>query len=362
MGPASDAARRDPEERRTQARGHRREPHPLRVGVIGVGNMGRHHARAYTTLGGLCELHGLYDPDADRVRTLGDRWHARAYDDVDALLADVDAVTIASPSRFHLEHALAALAAGVHVLIEKPLGLTVGEAEEIAAAATAAPGVVVQVGHIEHFNPAIGELRKLLHDQTVVAIDIHRLSPYDGRITDADVVQDLMLHDIHVVLSVASSPLVAVHTAGRPVRSAQAVDYAVTNLVFEDGMIATLSASRVTEEKIRRLTVTTTDSHVTMDYMNRTIERCRWARMDDNPHDERSYRQESFVERIYVPQEEPLLAELRSFLECVRDGTRPEVTVQDGVRCLEVVDRIRQGSCWALKAPAGTLPGRPVAR
>jgi predicted dehydrogenase len=308
--------------------------------VIGVGSMGNHHARAYTSLGGLCELHGVYDPDCARARQVARRYETRAYKQLDALLEDLDAVSIASPSSFHVAHARSALEAGLHVLVEKPVALTVAEARQLDGVADSLSDRVLQVGHIEHFNPAIGVLRNLLGDQAVVALDIQRLSPFDGRITDADVVQDLMLHDVHVALSLARSGVRYVQSATRAVRSTED-DYAVAQLVFEDGMIASLAASRVTEEKIRRLSATTVDSHVTMDYLHRTIEVSRWTRLEPDEADDRAYRQESVVERIFVPQEEPLIAELRSFLTCAREGREPEVGLDMGVRCLEVIDEIR---------------------
>ena len=320
--------------------GHRGGPPPTRVGVIGAGAMGSHHARAYSSLGGLCELHGVYDVERARAATLATRFQTRAYSSLDALLADVDAVSIASPSSLHIEQALAALDAGVDVLVEKPVALTPDDGRRLRIAAAAAPERVVQVGHIEHFNPAIGELRKLLHDQQVIALEIQRLSPFDGRIADADVVQDLMLHDVHVVLSIARSPLCHVQTAGAKVQTDR-LDYATSQLLFEDGLIASLSASRVTEEKIRRLSATTAEAHVRLDYLTRTIEVCRWTRLHQAVTDAGSYRQESIVERIFVPHEEPLVAELRSFLQCVRTGTQPEVDVTMGIQCLEVVDWIR---------------------
>jgi predicted dehydrogenase len=332
---------RESVDRRNTIGDRRRRPPLCRVGVIGTGNMGRHHARAYASLAGLCELHGVYDTDTARAADTALRHETRAYRSLDALLDHVDAVSIASPSRFHVEHALQALERGCDVLIEKPVALTVTEACQLRSAAARFPGRIVQVGHIEHFNPAIRVLRSLLASHRVVALDVQRLSPFDGRIDDADVVQDLMLHDVHVVLSVARSALCNVQTAGRTVSSRSHLDYAVTHLVFEDEMIASLSASRITEEKIRRLSATTAEAYVKTDYLNRTIEVCRWTRFEAGADGENMYRQESVVERIFVPQEEPLVAELASFLRSVRDRVQPEVDLETGIRCLEVVDLIR---------------------
>ncbi len=162
--------------------------------------MGSHHARVYAALTGACTLAGVYDPDAARAAALAERWDARAYASLEEMLNDIDVVSIASPSSMHFHHTALALEHGLDVLVEKPLSLTVENAtmlERMAALRPATP--VVQVGHIEHFNPAIVELRKLLAEYPPIAIDMQRLGPFDGRNDDTDVVQDLMLHDIHVL-------------------------------------------------------------------------------------------------------------------------------------------------------------------
>ena len=306
--------------------------------------MGSHHARAYAALTGACALAGVYDPDAGRAAAVAERWDARAYDSIDALLADVDVVSIASPSSLHFEHAARALEAGVDVLVEKPLAMTVDQAHLLERIADLRPRrPVAQVGLIEHFNPAVSELRKLLDGEDLVAVDMQRLGPFDGRIADTDVVQDLMLHDVHVLLTLARSPLVSVQARGRRVRSRDHADYAVATLVFESGLIASLSASRVTEEKIRRMTVTTSDAHVTVDSLQRTLEISRWTSLRaDAQQASAAYRQESVIERVYVPMEEPLVAQIHSFLRCVRDRGRPEVPLSMGTACLEVIDEVRE--------------------
>ncbi len=323
--------------------GGRRRDDPLRVGVIGAGSMGAHHIRAYSALGGQCALYGIHDRDRERCATLAQQFDTRACDSIEELLAHVQAVSICTPSALHVEHALLALRAGVDVLIEKPVALSVSQAAVLGAALAADPrGPVAQVGHIEHFNPAVREVSKLLRGERMVALELQRLSPFDGRILDADVVQDLMLHDIHVLLTLAGSrELCGVHAVGRRVRSPQLDDYAVATLTFEDGLIGTLVASRITEEKIRRLSATTEQSHITVDYLRRTVERCRSTQLEEDGAGSRTYRQESLLERVFVPLEEPLLAQLRSFLHCVRERTAPEVDLQTAVRCLSVVQAIR---------------------
>ena len=343
-------------------------PMPLAVGVIGAGNMGSHHARTYTALGGVCELRGVHDRDSARAKVVAEQFDTDAYDSIEQLLEQVQAVSICTPSALHVEHALLALDAGVDVLIEKPVALDLAQAAALTKAVaragagtgarTTAAAPIVQVGHIEHFNPAVREVAKLLDGERLVALELQRLSPFDGRIQDADVIQDLMLHDVHVLLSLAGErELCDVHGAGRRVRSPMLDDYASATLTFDDGLIGTLIASRVTEEKIRRMSATTEDSHVTVDYLRRSVERCRSTRLELDGGGSRTYRQESLLERVFVPMEEPLLAQLRSFLECVRERRAPEVDLAMGIRCLTVVEAIR-----AAIAAGGTRKSRPPTR
>lgn len=318
--------------------------------------MGSHHARVYAALTGACTLAGVYDPDSERAAALAERWDARAYDTLEDMLRDVDVVSIASPSSLHFHHTALALEHGLDVLVEKPLSLTVENARMLERMASLRPSrPVVQVGHIEHFNPAIVELRKLLGEHEPIAIDMQRLGPFDGRNPDMDVVQDLMLHDIHVLTTIANSPLVRVQAAGRRVRNEEQTDYAVATFLFESGLIATLSASRVTEEKVRRLTVTASDAHITLDSMRRSLELSRWTSLRSDAGESAGYRQESVLERIFVPIEEPLVVQIQSFLKCVRERSAPEVPLRTGTACLEIVDAVRE--CIAAQAAATGAAG-----
>jgi predicted dehydrogenase len=321
--------------------------------------MGSNHARVYAALTGACTLAGVFDPDRERAQTVSTRWDAKPYDTLEDLLRDVDVVSVASPSSMHYHHTALALEHGLDVLVEKPLALTVENAQMLERMASLRPHPpIVQVGHIEHFNPAIVELRKLLEEHEPIAIDMQRLGPFDGRNADIDVVQDLMLHDIHVLVTVANSPLVRVQASGRCIRSDEHTDFAVATFVFESGLIATLSASRVTEEKIRRLTVTASDAHITLDSMQRSLALSRWTSLRDAAGESAGYRQESVLERIFVPIEEPLVAQMQSFLKCVRDRHEPEVPLRTGTACLQVVDAVRE--CIAAQAAATGAAGVPA--
>jgi predicted dehydrogenase len=337
-------------DRKQQFNGPRRLPPRVRVGVIGVGRMGTNHVRVYRTLSDACVLVGVYDVDTLRAAEVAQSYGVRGFESIDELLESVDAVSIASPSHLHVEHTVMALAAGVHALVEKPVALSAADAEPLRLAVQAAPSCVLQVGHIEHFNPAIAVLSGILADMSLVALDIRRLSPAGGRSPDTDVIQDLMLHDIHVALTLDHGPLVGVQAVAAPWRTPHEAEYASAHLMFDDGVIACLSASRVTEAKVRHLSATTTEAHVTMDYLRRTIEVSRWTRFDAADGGRRSYRQESMIERFYVPEEEPLVAQLRSFLDHASQGDHPEVDLAMGIRCIEVVDRIRVAAAGAVQS------------
>jgi predicted dehydrogenase len=311
----------------------------LRAGVIGAGVMGAHHARAYATLAG-AELVGVHDPDAGRAADVSERYGARPYPDLGALLDAVDVVTVASPSHLHVEHALLALEHGCDVLVEKPVALSADSARTLQRAVARDPrGPVVAAGHIERFNPAVRELRKLLAGRHVIGVDCRRLGPASERNRDIDVVQDLMLHDLDIVLGLLPARPAQVQAAGVVTPGSDLVEYAVATVVFAEGTVATFGASRATEERVRRMSVSAVESHVTVDLASRAIETCRSTNLAEAVG--AGYRQESIVERIHVPNEEPLLVQAASFIEACRRREPPEVGIDAAVRCLEVVDAVR---------------------
>ncbi len=304
--------------------------------------MGAHHARAYALLGG-AELVGVYDLDPRRALDVAQPFGARAYQELEAMLVDVDVVTIASPSHLHVEHALLALHHRCDVLIEKPVALTAAKVRLLKRAAARDPrGPVVAAGHIEHFNPAVRELRKLLEGREILGIDCRRLGPASTRNQDIDVVQDLMLHDLHIALDLAgASTPVQVHGAGVGLGSSPTLEYAVATVVFGGGLVGTFGASRATEERVRRMSITATDVHVTVDLAARTLETCRSTDLHPAGVSGSGVRQESLVERIHVPSEEPLLLQTAAFLEACAERHPPVVGLDIAARCMDLVDDIR---------------------
>jgi len=310
----------------------------VRAGVIGVGAMGQHHARIWAAMPG-SQLIGVADSNVERVREIAARHDVPAYADYHDLLSRVDAVSLAAPTTLHCQIALDCLAQGVHLMVEKPLAATLSESHALVQAAHKA-GVVLQVGHIERFNPTFAELVNVLSGREIVAMDARRLSPFATRASDVSVVYDLMVHDLDLILTLVQVPLAGIKAIGSKVRSPQ-LDHAIALLTFADGCVASLSASKITQHKIRQLSVTCVDAFVIADLLARTVMIHRQSAADYFAHQsEVLYRQEGVIEQVYVPPVEPLYAELQHFAICVREGREPQVGAKDALRVMELAEMI----------------------
>ncbi|HEY8496664.1 MAG TPA: Gfo/Idh/MocA family oxidoreductase [Limnochordales bacterium] len=312
----------------------------VRVGVIGVGRMGRHHARAYAHFNYLCDFVGVYDVDPQASAAVAEKYEVQAFSRVEDLLDQVDAVTIATPTCFHYDLAEQALLRRIHVLVEKPVCRTVEEARRLAELARK-QGCTVQVGHIERFNPAVRELAKVIKRHRVVAVETKRMGPFDPRVKDLDVIQDMMVHDIDILRYLLQAEFEDMTTRARRVKSSLFADHAVCAATLSNGVVATLTASRVTEQKIRTMTVICDGAYIEMDYIDRRLTLSRDTRVRYENNGKTVSTLENVGERIFVPDEEPLLAQTQHFLECVRTGQTPLVTVEDGLAALEVVERMQ---------------------
>jgi virulence factor len=312
----------------------------IKVGVIGAGRMGERHCRAYAALHG-AELVGISDLALERGQAIASKYGATFYPDFRAMLPHVDAVTIATRTEMHFPVAMECLDQGVHVLIEKPLASGGDEAAQLVERAERVSRVL-QVGHIERFNPAFLELESVIEDFEIVAVGARRLSPFDTSNTEVDVVFDLMIHDLDLTLALLGEGVDRVQAHGRSGRTC-ATDYAVATLSMAAGPMATLTASRVTEQKVRSLEVTALGAYIEADLLNKSI--CIYRRTVpeyiENHHRPLRYRQENVVERIYIPTAEPLMLELEDFVRCVREGATPRVTGRHGLRALDLAGRVR---------------------
>jgi virulence factor len=283
---------------------------------------------------------GLCDANADLGKDVAKRHEVSFFRDVDSLLENVDAVSVCTPTPDHFEIVKRCLEQDIHVLVEKPFTETLEQAQALREAASKSKGIV-QVGHIEKFNPAFIELRKVLDGMEVLAMNFNRLSPFQGSNVDVDVVLDLMIHDIGLVVDMFEAEPVSMDAHGFSVFT-KTIDYGLAVLKYQPEKLLTLTASRVTEQKIRAISVTTRDAYIEADLLHKTIEVHRRTLGDYvNQKNTHKYRQESLIERIVVPAMEPLFLELQDFVTCVAENKTPQVTAEDGYNALRYVLMLR---------------------
>ncbi len=313
---------------------------PVKVGVIGVGNMGWHHARVLSLLKD-AELIGVADPDKERGLLATEQFGCQWFKDYQSLLNEVEAVCIAVPTLLHHKVGLDCLKASKHVLIEKPIAASQEEASSLITEAKKAERLL-QVGHIERFNPAFRELIKVVANEEVVVLEARRHSPNADRANDVSVVLDLMIHDLDLVLELTQAPVVKLSAVGG--RSTNGpIDYVNATLAFNNGVIASLSASKMSHRKIRNLSAHCRGSLVETDFLNHTLQIHRraheWYSAD---HGELLYRNDGFVEEVSTTSIEPLYAELEHFLQCVRGREKPAVDGKQASRALQLADLIEK--------------------
>ena len=325
-------------------------PPPLiRVGVIGVGNMGQHHARVLSRLKNV-ELVGVSDVNVELGLDTASKYRVRFFEDYHSLIEHVDAVCVAVPTRLHHSVGMNCLRAGIHVLIEKPIAASIAEAESLVNAA-AESSCILQVGHIERFNPAFKELHKVLRTEDVLALEARRMSPYSDRANDVSVVLDLMIHDIDLLLELAGSAVVKLSASGSRSADSGYLDYVTATLGFANGVVATLTASKVTHRKIRTIAAHCRNSLTEADFLNNEIliNRQTTANTMTN-YGQVLYRQDGLIEKVYTSNTEPLHAELEHFVNCVRGGEKPSVGGEQALKALRLASLIEQmaldGQVW----------------
>lgn len=324
------------------------------VAVAGGGRMGRHHVRTYANLAG-AELLAIVEPDEERAETLADEFGCAAVKTVDELLSrfpQIRAVSVAVPTARHPAVAMPLIEAGIACLVEKPLAATSEEARTIMEAAKQ-NNVAVQVGHTERFNPAVRALSAMNIPARFMEVD--RISPMTFRSLDVGVVMDMMIHDLDIVLSLAKSPLVKVDAAGVTVLG-EHEDVANARLVFANGCVANLTASRLALKTERKLRIFSETAYVSLNYQKRDgvvirraanaeeLERVRDQIADGADLSDLDYSELIQLDELKMDmpdgQDDPLTAELSSFLAAVRDGTTPEVDAEAGLAAVEAAERV----------------------
>jgi len=291
----------------------------IRVGVVGVGHIGKIHARVYSELSG-AEFAAVLDVDEKAGRAVAKAHGAVFVDDLDAFAERVDAASLCSPTPTHYPIAKELIARGKHLLIEKPITEDPAQARELVEMA-AERGIVLQVGHIERFNPVLSALEShLTHPRF---IESHRLSPYPNRSTEIGVVLDLMIHDIEIILHLVRRPVESIDCVGIPVLSA-GEDIANARIRFEGGCVANLTASRISPEKMRKIRVFQEDAYLSLDYQNQSGEIYRKAGG------------KIIREKVAIEKGEPMARELAAFLECARERRRPAVSGHEAAAALDL--------------------------
>lgn len=311
----------------------------VKVGVVGVGQMGRYHVGVYSELANIenAELVGIADKDRSRAQELARQYNTRAYDDYHDLIGRVNIVSIAVPTSLHYTVARDFLKAGVHVLLEKPIAHSMTEARELFRLATA-NNAILHIGHVERFNGAIQELKKIVHDPWL--IESRRLGPFVPRIKEDGVILDMMIHDIDIILNLVNSPVHQIHVIGKSIYTNRE-DLANVQICFLNGCIANIIASRATEIKVRTMAITQRDAYIFLDYTDQDIRVHRQASSEHIVNrGELRYRQESLIERIFVHKDNPLKLEIKHLIDCATNGTGRAVSVNGELRSLQVALQI----------------------
>ena len=299
------------------------EQSKIRCGVVGTGYLGQHHARIYAALDG-CELVGIVESEDARAAEMCELYGCERFDTAESLAAVCDAVSVVVPTDKHGEVAIPLLLGGCHLLIEKPLCVNLLEAEEILAAAKST-GCIVQVGHIEHYNPVMAYLENAVTQPQFITSD--RLAPFNPRGTEVGVVLDLMIHDIGVILALVRSPVVQVHAVGVNVLS-NSEDIANARITFENGCVANINTSRVSEKKVREIRVFQPKNYLSLNFQ------------DQSGHFLRKEEAQLVREEIPIEKDEPLKLELASFVQVVKETGKPKVGAELGKTALELAIHI----------------------
>ena len=307
----------------------------VRVAVIGVGELGSRHARLYSELDD-AELIGVADIDSNRCREISEQYGIRGVNDFNELVPDVHAASVAVPTLDHEAITTALLDAGVHVLVEKPIAPGLEQALRMTTRARE-KNLRLAIGHTERYNPGVEAVLAQIEDPRF--IEVHRLGSFSPRSLDIDVVLDLMIHDLDVVRALVGREVVSVEAVGVPVLTPK-VDIANARLKFDGGAVANITASRVSQEKVRKLRVFERDRYVSLDYQTQEAVRFQLVANSDSSDGDDGGRPNIQKADLNVQNEEPLRRELRDFLDAVATGREPRVTGEDGRAALELALRV----------------------
>jgi predicted dehydrogenase len=292
----------------------------VKVGVIGVGYLGQHHARIYSGMAGV-ELVGIMDESVERASEIGEAFSCTVYGEMEGLIRECDALSIAAPTPLHYDIAMKCLEYGKDILVEKPITVTVEEADELIDVA-GKKGLILQVGHLERFNPAVMEIEKYMNKPQF--FESERSSPFIERAAGVDVTLDLMIHDIDIILFLSGSQPKNVSAVGTAVLS-EKLDVAKAWINFENGVSALISAGRLSQDKTRKLKIFQEDSYIVLDYQQAMIKRHYKTDTNKIMHD-----------TIKPEDREPLMEELHDFIRCINDRSKPVVSGTEARNALKI--------------------------
>lgn len=313
----------------------------IKVAVIGAGMMGKNHLKTYKSLPGI-ELVGVYDIFPEAAEAAAEMFGIKAFKSMGEVAEEVDAVSIVTTSITHADVGEFFLNKGIHCLMEKPLATTEEGCQRLISSAKK-NNVTLLVGHIEQFNPAVEQMHKILGNTAMIrSLTAQRMSAASGRITDVDVAMDLMIHDVEVVLSLVKSKVKRVHAAAvRTPEHASGKDYISALIEFENGVTANLNSSRITQARVRTLTVTTATNYIDMDFISQSINVHSQGRMPYVNQEEipewMNYGLKGSVEQLFIPTNQPLQAELSHFISCINGKATPRITGEDALAALRVL-------------------------
>ncbi len=307
----------------------------LKVGIIGTGHMGQYHVNIYSLLPEV-DIIGIYDANPKTAKRISEKYNTKMYETEDALLKDVDAVSIAVPTKLHYSTTMKAFEYGKHVLLEKPMTNNIDHARELVEIAKKKE-IIFHLGHVERFNGAVQGVKKIINNPYIV--EARRLHPMDKkRHFDTGVILDLMIHDVDIILRLFDQRIKNVSAFGRSVFT-DYIDVANAQMMFENGSIATISSSRVTQEKIRTLSISQEDAYIYLNYASQDIQIYRRpdskTRYYISPQEIR-FHEEMVMERLYIHKENALKLELEHFISCINNGDHPVETSDNDLYALEI--------------------------
>ncbi|MBP1968456.1 virulence factor [Virgibacillus natechei] len=306
----------------------------MKVGVIGVGNMGENHVRTYLSMQDQCQLVGLYDNDEKKSNQIAKKYNVKPFQSIDSLLQSVDAVSIAVPTEFHYDIGLSCIQHNVHMLMEKPITTTVVQAEDLIQKANEVD-IKIQVGHIELFNPLIQFLTKIVENETIIGILFHRMSPPGERVKNVNVVNDLMIHDLYILNQLLPGNVVEFYALGNVVENIP--KHAAAIIRYSEGVTAQLTASFKSMKKVRIIQILTEEAFLEADILNREIKITR-SIIEDT-----SKVPVPITQTIQIDDSiQPLRIQLLDFINCITCDTEPFVSGEDGKKALIITNKITE--------------------